>query len=152
MFFLSPHLSPKGSHTSHHRWKSMSVCWCKMSHVNQSLLHFIQQAVSLCFITIETICPTITMTSNFMTQWLKITFHWYFFLSNEVCCNCPSPPAPHPAPPFSPPPCQILLSRRRTHGHRQGPLRQVWTGALATHSVHSGEEIATHLLAGTAPS
>lgn len=63
----------------------------------------------------------------------------------------PPPLCFHPAPAFSPSPRPVLLSRRRAHGDRQGALRQVRAGAVATHAVHLGKEVAAHLLAGTAP-
>lgn len=65
---------------------------------------------------------------------------------------CIYPSVPHVAPTLSPPPRSLLLPGRRAHGDRQGALRQIWAGAFASHTVHTGEEIPTHLLAGTTPS
>lgn len=63
-----------------------------------------------------------------------------------------APSVPNPASPLSPPPRSILLSGLGAHGDRQGALRQVRAGAFASHTVHFGEEVPTHLLAGTEPS
>lgn len=60
------------------------------------------------------------------------------------------PSVPPPAPTLSPPTCPFLLSGRGAHGDRQGALWQVWAGAVASHTVHPGEEVPTHLLAGMA--
>lgn len=54
-----------------------------------------------------------------------------------------------PAPSLSPPTCTFLVSGRGAHGDRQGALWQVWAGAIASNTVHFGEEIPAHLLAGT---
>lgn len=59
-----------------------------------------------------------------------------------------SPLFNHAAPPLSPPTHPFLLCGRWAHGDRQSALRQVWVGAFAAHTVYSGEEIPSHLLAG----